>query len=195
VLLSNLGEIAQRQGDLDRAMTLYAEALPLFQELGDRRNIAATLGTIGEVELARGNVTGGRVLLADSLTMFNEVGDKEEIARRLEVLAGFAVDQEQAEVAASLLGGAAALRDQIGAPLATVYRADYERWVATTRKALGELAFAATWEAGKALPIDQAIAEAVALARGEPASAQASDSPAVIAPAPSSTITRADGKS
>ncbi len=40
-------------------------------------------------------------------------------------------------------------------------RADYDRIVATVRAQLGEEAFAAAWEAGRAMTLDDAIAEAL----------------------------------
>jgi hypothetical protein len=50
----------------------------------------------------------------------------------------------------------------IGAPLLPSERALYERTVVAARSALGEDAFAAAWEHGQALPLEQAIAEALA---------------------------------
>jgi hypothetical protein len=74
---------------------------------------------------------------------------------------------EQLERAARLCGAAAALREAIGAPLSAAERTDFDRTVAAVRAALGEEAFAAVWACGQALPLEQAIAEAL----GEEASA------------------------
>jgi hypothetical protein len=42
-------------------------------------------------------------------------------------------------------------------------QSDYERHVAAVRTALSDQAFAAAWEAGRALSLEQAIAEALAI--------------------------------
>jgi hypothetical protein len=84
------------------------------------------------------------------------------VAEPLEGLAKVAVAQGCPDQAARLFGVAQALRARIGVPVAPVDRADYECNLAATRAALGETAFDAAWAAGQALPLDQAIAEAVA---------------------------------
>ena len=43
-------------------------------------------------------------------------------------------------------------------------RAALERIVAASRAALGEATFTAAWEAGQAWPLEQAVAEATAIA-------------------------------
>jgi len=55
----------------------------------------------------------------------------------------------------------------MGAFLLLSERSDYEGWVAATRAALGDDAFAAAWAEGRAMSLDQAIAEALRV--GEPA--------------------------
>jgi DNA-binding NarL/FixJ family response regulator len=68
----------------------------------------------------------------------------------------------QPERAARLYGAAEALREAIGIPLPPYHRPEYEREVAVTREALGEDRFAAAYAAGRALSIDEAVAEALA---------------------------------
>jgi hypothetical protein len=79
-------------------------------------------------------------------------------------MAALAGAQGQSERAARLLGAAsahdAALRT---AHRRTIKHADAERCSAGVRASLGEAAFALVWEAGRALPLEQAIADALAL--------------------------------
>ena len=67
------------------------------------------------------------------------------------------------EHAARLLGAAAALREALGIPVPASEREDHDRAVAATRTALGETAFAAAWAAGRALPVEEAVNEALQL--------------------------------
>jgi hypothetical protein len=64
----------------------------------------------------------------------------------------------QARHAARLGGAAQALRDALGVPLPPADRADHDRAVLTIREALGEEAFAAAWDVGRAMPLDETVA-------------------------------------
>jgi hypothetical protein len=75
----------------------------------------------------------------------------------------------QVERAAWLYGAAAGLRTALGAPLLPAERALHKRAVADARAALGDDAFAAAWERGQALSLEQAIAEAIAAPADSPA--------------------------
>ena len=74
-------------------------------------------------------------------------------------------DLGQPERAARLFGAADVLRESVGVPLPANERADHERYVDAVRAALGDESFAAAWDAGRALRLDEAIAEALALAQ------------------------------
>jgi len=67
----------------------------------------------------------------------------------------------QGERAARLFGAAQALREAMGASLSPSEHTDDERHTAATRAALGEEAFAAAWNEGRSLSLEQAIALAL----------------------------------
>lgn len=89
------------------------------------------------------------------------MGDKTHIAESFEGLAGVACAQGQQERAARLFGAVEVLREALHAPMPPAARPDYEGQVATVRAALGESAFAAAWAKGRAMPMEQAISEAL----------------------------------
>jgi DNA-binding NarL/FixJ family response regulator len=55
-------------------------------------------------------------------------------------------------------GAAEALREAIGTPLPPVERATYERSIAAARAQLGEEAFAAAWQEGRTMTLEQVLA-------------------------------------
>ena len=83
------------------------------------------------------------------------------ILTSLEGLARVALAQGRMERAARLCVAAAALREDIGWNLPPAKRAGHDRTVAAVRGALGEEAFAAAWARGYALPLEEAITDAV----------------------------------
>jgi len=92
-----------------------------------------------------------------------EMADKRGIAAFLEGRASVASAQGQPELAVQLFAAAAALRDAFGAPRSPADRAEYERQVAATGAQLGHQAFAASWAAGRAMSLDEAVACALEL--------------------------------
>jgi hypothetical protein len=101
-------------------------------------------------------------LFRESLTIARARGFRPLLARGLESFAGVAAAQGQARRALRLAGAAAALREAMDAPLPPPERAVHEQRLEPTRQALGEPAAAATWAAGQALSLEEAVAEALA---------------------------------
>ncbi len=74
-------------------------------------------------------------------------------------MADVAHGQGQPERAARLWG-AAALRESIGSigsPLPPVEQEKVDKTMASAREALGEAAFTAAWDAGRAMTLDEAV--------------------------------------
>jgi len=96
-----------------------------------------------------------------SLQLFQELGDKFSITQGLEGMAGMFGAQMQSERAARLFGAAEGLRENIGAPLSPSDQVFYEPILDMTRKLLGDELFKTTWQAGRTLSLEQALALAL----------------------------------
>jgi predicted ATPase/transcriptional regulator with XRE-family HTH domain len=156
-MLNNLGVIAYLQGDYARAAALHEEALALRRELGQPDGVAYTLGNLGEIAYAQGDYARAAALQAECLTMRREQSNKVAPAKCFENFALIAVATGEAERAACLFGAAEALRDRLGAPMPPSDRPIYERGVADVRARLDEHTFAAAWETGRIMPVNEAI--------------------------------------
>jgi predicted ATPase len=161
-VLYRLGEMARNRGDYPQATALYEESLVIRREFGDKRGIAAALHSLGFLAREQGRPLHAAAIFEQSLTLHSEVGNKIGIAMCLEGLAGSALAARQPERAARLLGAVEALCEVIGAPLLPAERAHYDRDRVVARDALGEVAFTVAWAEGRAMPLEQAIAEALA---------------------------------
>ena len=161
-VLDSQGRVAQRQGELERAAALFEQALVLWRELGDKRNTADSLHSLGRVVQQRGDVSQSVALFKEALALSQDAGNRLGVASSLEGVAGAALVSTP-EHAARLLGAVAALREALGAPVPASEREDHDHSVAATRTTLGETAFAAAWAAGRALPMEEAVNEALAL--------------------------------
>jgi hypothetical protein len=102
-----------------------------------------------------------KALLVEALALGRELGEKASIAECLEGFAAIAVAQAQPERAARLIGAAKAIRDSINLPLQPIDRAALERVIADIHAQLDSATFEAICIAGRALSVEQAIAEAL----------------------------------
>jgi predicted ATPase len=163
--LVNLALDLRYLGDLPRAAMVAEEALNLQRELGDRRGMAAALYVLGTVAASRGDHSQAMVQLAEGLVLAGQVGDQAAVAEGLEAVAVGAIALGQPERAAHLYGAADAVRNQMGAPRLLADRDKHERAEEEARCAIGEAVYASAWAAGRATSCDQAIAEAIRIAK------------------------------
>ena len=73
--LSNLANIAKKQGDYTIARTAYESTLEAFRSAGDARGMAVALNGLGDVAAAEGDVAEAQHLYEDSLKKFQQIGD------------------------------------------------------------------------------------------------------------------------
>ena len=160
--LNTLGRVALRQGDDTGARAYCEEALAVARATGDELFIAEALAQLGTVALHVGDSGQATELYQQSLTLIWTRGYRECIAEDLAGLAATASLLGQPERAARLFGAVEALREVSGIRLSPLPRADYDRAVEGIRAHLDEATFAQAWEKGRAMPLEQAIAEALA---------------------------------
>jgi uncharacterized protein HemY len=154
LFLYYLGRITRHEGDYQQAVALFEESFALYEELGHKPGIARVLCILGKMACDKGDYGQARVQLKESLALMQESMSRRSIASVLEGFATLTAAQQQAKLAARLLGAAEVLREAIGAPPPLDERADYDQAVATARSALGEEAFARAWAEGQAMPLE-----------------------------------------
>ena len=157
-----LGMLALRQGDYAGARASFEETLSVAQEMGDEPFIANALTHLGTVALRVGDYPQSAALYQQSLALNREQGNKDGIVEDLAGLAEVASLLGQPERAARLSGAVEALREVSGIRLSPRQRAEYDRTVEGIRTHLHEATFAQAWEKGHAMPLEQAIEEALA---------------------------------
>jgi predicted ATPase/DNA-binding winged helix-turn-helix (wHTH) protein len=157
------GDVARDQGDSNAAQELYEQALAIFRELDDRWGIAGTLADLGSLAREQGECPTAHSMYRESIRIFQELDHKRGIARLLECFAGLSAVQLEAERSLRLAGAAAALRQNIGAPLAPAEQAKLETSLRPARQALTNAASSAAWLEGRALSFEGAVEEALCL--------------------------------
>jgi predicted ATPase/DNA-binding CsgD family transcriptional regulator len=160
--LRNVGWLTYRCGAVSRGERQLEEALALFRRAGHHHGPAVILADLGDIALTRGELARAAGLWQAKL---DEEWDAVGIRWAVEALAEVAVAYGENESAARLFGAAETLRERLGLSLVPARAAKYEADVAATRAALGEMAFAAAWEAGRTLPERQLREEAARIAR------------------------------
>ena len=166
--LNYQGDVACDQGDSAAAQALYERALVIFRELGDRWGIAGTLADLGSLAREQRNYPRVHSLYRESIKIFQELEHKRGIARLLECFACSAAAQFHAERSLRLAGAAAALRQNIGAPLTPAEQAKLEACLHPARQALTNTVGVAAWLEGWALPVEKAVEEVLMLKTASP---------------------------
>jgi predicted ATPase/DNA-binding XRE family transcriptional regulator len=149
--LHNLGTVARGRGDHARATALYAESLALRVALADEAGMAISYRDQAALALAQGEESRAQSLYRQSMPLASALGDLVGVAQSLEGLAAIAARQARPEPATRLLSAAAALREQVGAPVTLRERAAHEHLVSSVRAALGA-AFEHAQSAGREVP-------------------------------------------
>ena len=156
-LLSLLGEMHLMQSKQTQARELLEESVATFKELGDRWSTAEALLSFARVAASLGELAAASASYQESVTIAREIDAKNFIAAALEGAAAVAAAQGEPGWSARLWGAAQSLRVAIGMPLPPVYRADYERALATARSHLGEEAFATALAEGGTMALEQTL--------------------------------------
>jgi predicted ATPase len=159
--LNYQGDVAREKSDLAAAQSFCEQSLAAFRQLHDGWGIASALSDLASLCSDQGNNAEARRLYGESIRMFQELGHKRGIARVLELLAATAAAQSNAQQSLHLAGAAAALRHRLGAPLTPAEQPRLEKALDFARRTLGNAAGLTAWMEGWAMPVEQAIDEAL----------------------------------
>lgn len=162
--LDHLGSVAYGRGDYEEASTVLTTALELQRMTGHRYGAAVSLLYLGHIALTEGNHVAAARCYGESLVLWREEKLRPGIVEVLSGLAAVAANRGNLEQATRLFGAADKVRNAIGLLTRLPERTLYERDTARARRGLGESDFQKAWAAGVAMSLDQAMAEAAAIA-------------------------------
>jgi hypothetical protein len=138
----------------------------LFRRLGGTTGIAFALLGLGDVLYREGDYSRAEAALHESLAHYHEAGYKLYAAGCIAILALIATAQGKMERGVRLLAAASAMREAVGAPWSSSDRGAGSQVQPVMRATLGEAGFAAAWDAGAAMDLEQ-IATYVSHEAGE----------------------------
>ncbi len=81
--LNDFAGLYYQMGQIDKAESMFREALRIFREVGNIYGITTASNNLGDVSLARGSLASAEHALSDALPGYKEMGDKDGIALTL----------------------------------------------------------------------------------------------------------------
>jgi predicted ATPase len=158
----NLATTAQLMGDVDGGELFYLEARDRYADLDNRWGVALAQHLTANLAVDAGRYDDAAGCVREALPVFNEMAFAQYTWQAIETAAAIAHFRGAPTEAARLLAAAAQLRQRSG-----ISPAPWEQLPVREREALarelGDQAFAAAWEDGRALTRDEAAAHALKL--------------------------------
>jgi len=158
--LNNRGQLHRLEGDLEAAKPIYEQALAAVRELGDHEGVAIALLNLAMVGIGRGAVDSARTMLLETLAIAVATGSKSASQSVIEVSAGLAAALGEWERAARFFGAAEAHASQTGFQRDSADDAFLAPLIRKARAMLPSDQYDSAVEAGRALGVDEALAEA-----------------------------------
>jgi predicted ATPase/DNA-binding XRE family transcriptional regulator len=157
------GYVALIGGNHDRAEERLNAAIALGRAIDSKGILSAAYAILGDVALAREAIATAAGHYHEGLVLGWEVGFAVGVAYNLQGLVWLGSRHGDFARSARFVGAMDAVGGTVQ-QLQGIASAAHKTDVAMARAVLGEEAFAAAWEAGRTLPLEETIAEAVALA-------------------------------
>ena len=162
--LCTRAELARGRGDLARARELTEEVLAALRRLGDLAYTATALANLAGIVHVQGDHAGAARYYREALLQQQQLGDREGIAYSLAGLAGLAAARGRPVRALRLAAASVRVCEEVGISLESIEQAAMDDAVAVGRGAVSDVTSTAAWDAGRLLPEEMAVAEALALA-------------------------------
>jgi tetratricopeptide (TPR) repeat protein len=166
--LGNLAEMLLEGGEREQLVDLLEESRSLGDELQDRDMVALSLGNLGEIALREGDYWRAAELLKQSLTIDRDLGIRWAISVDLSGLAEVAHARADTLRAARLFGAVHGLCEDpsVFFPRGTLER--HETIKASALAQLGEAAWEAARQEGRAMTLEEAVSYALEENAGPP---------------------------
>jgi non-specific serine/threonine protein kinase len=154
-----LGFAAEVEYKHEETRLRWKEALAIYRELGDVRNIARVLPSLGMITLSHHDVEEAAGCFEEGLAMVRDIRYKTMIFFHLMGLAAVGALRGQARRTAKLYGAGEVLQETGGFSFAALASSeyDYEGYLDLVRARLEDEEFEAAWAEGRRMSIEDAV--------------------------------------
>jgi len=159
--LQNFPELALLKGDLEKAREYTEEEIAWFERAGDQRGIARSLWDFANIARLEGDYSRAATIYTQVLSQLFQLGERVAVANLLENLSILAAKQRKYRRAALLLGGAEALREDLGIPYRRMEYEDYHQAVTAIRMNLSESNFDQALSKGRGMSLQEIVDYAI----------------------------------
>jgi predicted ATPase/class 3 adenylate cyclase len=155
------GLSAWLRGDFLSSREHFARTLQISRDLNDEWHIAITLANLAFVTRRSGDTEGATTLHREGLDRCVRLGDRRGIGWHLCGAAGVQSERGAMEITAALLGAAAHLLQEVGAPLPVFQQMDFDHTESRCRSEIGDDEFGQHFRAGTQWSLEDAVAASV----------------------------------
>ena len=154
--LNNLANALTAKRDFPRARAALEESIGLRRKMGDLRGLGINLNNLGDVEAEEENYARARELYMESFEIRAQLGDRRGAVIAALNLVKLMQMESKLEEAARLLGFTDEALEKMGIQMPKDAREFREQAAAELRAALGEEAYRAANQSGRALTLETA---------------------------------------
>ena len=159
--LNALAYVSMARGELDRVVEFGGQGLAASKARGELWLRALFLNVMAQASWQQGGRQRAQALAQEGVSCSHALDDRVGLGILLETLAWMAARQAAHERAAVLLGFAQRVREMSTLTLVEPFRPQHAQSVAAATESLGQTAFDAAFERGRAMTIDEGAAFAV----------------------------------
>jgi tetratricopeptide (TPR) repeat protein len=151
------GELERHQKNWPAAEVSFREAAKRYDLVRDHAFAQVPRSEMGHMRRVQGNLEGAEEVYRQTIIAFQERGARPAVAHQLECFGLIAVEQNQPERAAKLLGAAQTIRDDIQAERQPGEQVEHEEALASLNKLLGEAESNRVMAEGANMSLDEAV--------------------------------------
>jgi predicted ATPase/class 3 adenylate cyclase len=165
VALFNFGSTLETHGDRDGAASLLEEALAVLRPLGLSGLQGLCLTVLAMVWLGRDEPVRAARILPEAITLHTAAGDRMSLISDVGTAAMIAASASPAHACAAirLFGAGTALREAFGILAPACDQSRFDEVIEETRRQVSLEVATTSWDAGRALSLEEAVVEALAL--------------------------------
>jgi predicted ATPase/DNA-binding CsgD family transcriptional regulator len=168
-----LGLAAHIIADYPAAQAAYERSLAIRREVGHQMGAGILIQLMGMLAHSQRDFASARALYLESLETFRDMNSHWQLSQMLALFASLAAVQQQPERAARLVGATETAKEWSRTQPVPLTEQLFREGCGLARQALGEARFTTAVGDGRAMSLDEALAEARAVDVKSPADARA----------------------